>query len=519
MNFPHTFRKNAWVFSPSELLTSALLFLFFLLSMGASFAERPGSDAALLQATLSSLAWAVWMYFTAVRMPPPFGGWGLVRGIAPWGGLVLCYGLMKPLVPVLHPQLYDKELQSLNLQMMGRGPSFAQSFLMGHPHFTDFFSICYLSLFAWLLGLLVFHSWLRRALYQRFMLGLILVYIGGFLGYLLYPAIGPRFAYPEEWTWLKGGLIYKSAEVLIVSLGSRFDVFPSLHGAISAYLLFWQMAHDRRSLFWGVPLTAGIWLSTLFLGFHYLPDLVSGGLLAGVSAWTAPWLEVLVGAYRRSLHPPRVWLLSLTEGHGDYYGKLAGRLSELLPLGGETSPGFITGNTSRSRGEEAVRRALKDIGEGPFWLRPSDASGSKKNTLSALKPLSHEQAVRNVFSAGSRYFIAQKALKVSALGVCRSFPQAGWKLTDVEIRVTSLPKGEVLILRLTPTRSLFKGFLDSPLNYFPASFPLRGFELFDVVQLTRKLARRWGKFTEVEWVLSGGKVYVLDGRPVREKQE
>lgn len=517
MNNSHRFRKNLWILSPSEILTSALLVIFFLLTLGACFTERPGWEAAFWQALVSCLLWAGWLYFiVAIRRPPPIGLWGLARGFAPWGGLVLCYSLMRPLVPVLHPQLYDAQLHGLDLKLLGRGPSFFEQFLMGRPHLTDLFSVCYLALFAWLLGLMAYHSVLRRALYQRFMLGLIIVYIGGFLGYLVYPAIGPRFAYPDEWSWLRGGAIFRGAEFLVVSLGSRFDVFPSLHGAISGYLLFWQMAHDRRSLVWGLPLTVGIWFSTLFLGFHYLPDLVSGGLLAGISAWLGPQLEVLMGAYRRSLHPPRVWLLSLTEGHGDYYGKLAGRLSDLIPLGGDTSPGFICGGVPRNRGEEAVRQALGDLGEGPYWLRPSDVSGSKKSTLQALKPLSLEQVVRKVFAPPTkRYFIAQKALKVSAVGICRSFPPQGFKLTDVEIRMTSLPRGDELILRLTPNRNLFRGWLETPLNYFPASFPLKGFELFDVVKLTRKLAGRWGKFTEVEWILSGGKVYVLDGRPVQ----
>jgi hypothetical protein len=290
-----------------------------------------------------------------------------------------------------------------------------------------------------------------------------------------------------------------------------------LHGAISAYLLFWQMSHDRRALVWGVPLTLGIWCSTLFLGFHYFPDLISGGVLAGISAAMAPRLEVLVGAFRRSLHPPRVWVLNLTEGYGDYYGKLAGRLSELVLLGAETSPGLICGGVPRNRGEEPLRQALSDIGEGPFWLRPSETSGSKRSTLMALKPLSFEQVIRTVFNTGTkRYFIAQKALKVSAVGVCRAFPPRGMQLSDVEIRVTSLPRGDELILRLTPNKTLFKGWLDTPWNYFPKSFPLRGFELFDIVTLTRRLAARWNLFTEVEWVLSSGKVYVLDGRPVKE---
>lgn len=515
MFFKHTFRKNLWVFSPSELLTSILFIIFFFLALGASFAERTGSQDALMAATFNGSVWLAWLYFLAVRRPPPFGGLGLLRGLSPWLGLVLCYSLMRPLVPVLHPQLCDADLRSLDLRLLGKGPSLWEQGLMGHPHWVDFFCVCYLGLFVWLIGLLVYHSYLRRALYQRFMLGLILVYIGGFLGYLIYPAVGPRFAYPQEWTWLSGGAIFNLTQGLVNRMGAQFDVFPSLHGAISGYLLAWQFHHDRRSLVWGIPLFIGIWLSTLFLGFHYFPDLVSGGLLALVSAWAAPRLEVLAGALRRSLNPPRVWLLNLTEGHGDHYGKLAGRLSDLLPLGGETSPGLICGGVPRIRGEEPLRQALADIGEGPFWVRPSDASGSKRDTLLALKAVSLEKVVRTAFTPGTkRYYIVQKALKVSAVGVCRSFPSQGMELTDVEIRMTSLPQGEALVLRLTPNRALFKGWLDSPWNYFPKSFPLKGFELFEVVKLTRQLAQRWKRFTEVEWILSSGKVYVLDGRPV-----
>jgi len=513
--FPRTFRKNLWVFSPSELLTSLLTGIFFLLSLGALFAERPGSSHAFFHAAGVVLVWMGWMYFVAVRRPPPFGWLGLLRGLGPWLGLVLCYGLMKPLVPVLHPLLYDESLRQVDSHLWGKGPSAWQGSLLGHPHATDLFCVFFLSLFAWLVGILVYHSWLRRALYQRFMLGLILVYIGGFLGYLLYPAVGPRFAYPEEWTWLTGGWIFRAAESLIASLGARFDVFPSLHGAISAYLLFWQMVHDRRALAWGLPLTLGIWASTLVLGFHYFPDLLSGWILAAVSAWMAPRLESLAGAYRRSLRPPRVWLLNLTEGHGDHYGKLAGRLSQLLPLGAETSPGLVCGGEPRNRAEEPLRQALSDIGPGPFWLRPSDASGSKRDTLLSLRPLSLEQVIRPIFNSSRRFYIVQRALKVSAVGVCRCFPPRGFRLPDVEIRLNTLPKGQELVLRLAPNKSLFKGWLDTPWNYFPPAFPLRGYELFEVAKVTRRLAALWGGFTEVEWVLSEGRVYVLDGRPVK----
>src|ERR1700722_2634648 len=176
-----TLRKNTWVFTPSEWLTSAVFLVFFLLALGAAFAERPGADPAFYMTTAYCLIWIGWMYFIAIRKPPPINLWGLFRGMGPWLGLVLCYSLIKLLVPVVNHGQYDDSLRLIDERFFGRGNSLFDYDLEGHPHLTDLFCLFYLSLFAWLVGLLIYHSWLRRALYQRFMLGLILVYIGGFI--------------------------------------------------------------------------------------------------------------------------------------------------------------------------------------------------------------------------------------------------------------------------------------------------------------------------------------------------
>lgn len=495
-------RRNLWAFSPCEFLISALFGIFYLLALVSFFAERAGAPAALLQASLNILLWTAWMVLIALRRPPPFGGWGLVRGVGPWLGLVLCYGLMKPLVPVLHPKLFDANLRSLDLGSMGKGPSLWERGLFGHPHLTDLLSVCYLGLFAWLIGLIVYHSWLRRALYQRFMLGLVLVYMGGFLGYLLTPAIGPRFAYPQEWTWLQGGWVFQAAEGLVSHLGSRFDVFPSLHGALSGYLVAWQFRHDRGSLAWGLPLALAIWLSTLFLGFHYFPDLISGGLLALASAWAAPRFEAIARATRHSFHPPLIWLLEMTEGRERPYGRLAERLSEVLALGVDTVPGFLCGGEVSSRAEEPLRRALKDLGGGPFWLKPSEGTGGSR---AALKPRSLEQVMRHLTGPHEHIWIVQKAIKVTAFGMSRGLPHRGLGPGGVEMKATLLPAGKTLSMVWTP----------KPLGYFPPSFPLRGYQLYEIVGVTRRLASQWGHPAEVEWALAGGKMFVLDARQSR----
>lgn len=513
MQILKTIRRNLWAISPCEFLISSLFGIFYLLALGAFFAERPGAPAVLLQASINALLWSAWMVLISLRYPPPFGGWSLVRGLSPWLGLVLCYGLMKPMVPVLHPKLFDADLKSLDLGLLGKGPSLWERGLLGHPRLTDLLSLCYLGLFAWLIGLILYHSWLRRALYQRFMLGLTMVYIGGFLGYLWFPAIGPRFAYPQEWTWLQGGWVFHTAEGLISRLGSRFDVFPSLHGALSGYLAAWQYHHDRRSLVWGLPLTLSIWLSTLFLGFHYFPDLISGALLALASAWAAPRIEGMARDYRYTFHPPLVWLLDLTEGRERPYGRLAERLSELQALGLDTVPGFLCGGNALSRGGEPLRRALRDLGEGPFWLRPSE--GEAHHGING-KPLSMENVLKQLDQSPNRLWIVQNSLPTQASGTCRALPPVGRSGGEVELRVILLPGRKTLSLTLSPNSLLLKGWVKNPTGYFPNGFPLKGYQLFELADVTRHLAARWGRAVEVEWVLAGEKMYVWDLYPKRE---
>jgi membrane-associated phospholipid phosphatase len=67
----------------------------------------------------------------------------------------------------------------------------------------------------------------------------------------------------------------------LVRMGTNgVDVFPSLHCAASLYLLLFDYRHDRRR-FWGylVP-CVGLWLSTIYLRYHYLIDDFAGFALA-----------------------------------------------------------------------------------------------------------------------------------------------------------------------------------------------------------------------------------------------
>ena len=89
-------------------------------------------------------------------------------------------------------------------------------------------------------------------------------------------------------------------------------------------------------------------MTTLFLGFHYFPDLISGGVLFDIPTvpwrsrdWKYWWGPTAAPFFRR-----RFWVLNLVhrELRGLLRHELAGRTGELVLLGAETSPGLVSGD-------------------------------------------------------------------------------------------------------------------------------------------------------------------------------
>lgn len=61
---------------------------------------------------------------------------------------------------------------------------------------------------------------------------------------------------------------------------NEFAAFPSLHAAFMVICTYFLLKVDRRIGTGAVMLTAGVLLSTLYLGQHYLIDLLAGGAYA-----------------------------------------------------------------------------------------------------------------------------------------------------------------------------------------------------------------------------------------------
>lgn len=155
---------------------------------------------------------------------------------------------------------------------------------IAQPGFSDLLSFCYFLLFPYILVSCARQLVrLRRAPAEAraFYSGLFLIYAIGFVGYLFVPARGawldmaPAFRHP-----IAGGWITSLNQQIVERGSNRVDVFPSLHVAVSAFILFF----DRRFAFWRyriyLPAAIGLWISTVYLRFHYGVDVLAGALLA-----------------------------------------------------------------------------------------------------------------------------------------------------------------------------------------------------------------------------------------------
>jgi hypothetical protein len=141
-------------------------------------------------------------------------------------------------------------------------------------------SLCYLSYHFYLAMAVAQAVRLADIATQRLSAWLFTGFAIGFAGYLLVPAVGPALAYPELFREpLAGGVLSRLIAEVVAKGSSGYDVFPSLHVLITCILL----DHDWRKLrrrFWVmiVP-SVGLFVSTIYLRFHYAVDVLVALLL------------------------------------------------------------------------------------------------------------------------------------------------------------------------------------------------------------------------------------------------
>lgn len=228
----------------------------------------------------------------------------VVVGLVTWYVAYVSYRNVKSYVPFVNPYLWDGKLEdSDRLVFLGHDPAVLLHELLGRDWAAHVLSYVYVS---WMVvvpaTLAVALVWSRnRHAGEWYVTAVALDWVLGAFTYLALPALGPVYADPADFAGLadthvsrlQAGMMADRHDVLVNPFTAEtvqmIAAFTSLHVAICVTLcVFAELLHMRRSL----RVAAWVYLaltsvSTIYLGWHYLIDLVGGAALGVAAAWIA----------------------------------------------------------------------------------------------------------------------------------------------------------------------------------------------------------------------------------------
>ncbi|MEO8500652.1 MAG: phosphatase PAP2 family protein [Vicinamibacteria bacterium] len=257
---------------------------------------------------------------TARRRPEPGSALFMLREMLPFLLCVLIYTNLHDTIGFVNSNDIHDSLLTLDIWLFGVEPClWAEQFYSRER--TEVFQLLYMS-FAFVAPAVPFLLLFRRR-YDEFRhaaLSIILCFYLGYGLYLILPAAPPRIAIAHEftknfvgdpirdlvrgpaWPWETmaaletdddaPGIPSQAANgaLALLPTDSR-AAFPSLHAGVSLLALGLAWRYVRGLFFVLLPLSLGLWASTIYLRHHFAVDLLAGFALAPVAYRLAPRLD------------------------------------------------------------------------------------------------------------------------------------------------------------------------------------------------------------------------------------
>jgi membrane-associated phospholipid phosphatase len=216
---------------------------------------------------------------------------GFLNAFSPLLFIVLIYLSLGDVIQYLHADV-DAALIRIDHFLFGVHPTvWMERWIV--PWFTDVMSFCYFS-YYFLPVTLVLTLYLgnRRQDFNEAVFVLLFGYYLSFIGYILFPAIGPRYtlshlqSVPLEASFFTDFV----RDILNAAEHNKRDCMPSGHTQLALMVLYLSYRFKRVLFYILLPIVCGLILSTVYLRYHYVIDLMVGTALAVTCLMVAPRL-------------------------------------------------------------------------------------------------------------------------------------------------------------------------------------------------------------------------------------
>lgn len=259
----------------SERLTTVVALALSVIAAAA----WPAGAALRLVVFLSMVAMTVLLARAPARRP-----WTFLRDWLPVGELVVMFLLLQPIIEAVVPWRLDAALAAFDDRYLAWLVTAWRDTFGRADVFSDAVYLAYASYYF--LPITVAAAARRRgpAAFEQTVFAILFGFYLTFLGYLLFPASGPRLPFSDEAGELGGGAVSEAVRWFLQHAETtRLDAFPSGHTTIAIV----SAVMGSRVL--GRTAAAATWLwavaivfATVYIHVHYAIDVVAGLALAPV---------------------------------------------------------------------------------------------------------------------------------------------------------------------------------------------------------------------------------------------
>jgi membrane-associated phospholipid phosphatase len=271
---------------PADTVTFVFLFFLIILTL---FNYRIIPDAPSLLILYPALVLAQ-IILIRLKNRGKFAGY-IYDLIFPVLCVLIVFDSLGKVVHYVNPKDIDPVLIRLDNLIFGADPAVLLE-KIANPFLTDILEIAYTTYYFMAISLgvmLLLHH--KREEFNRTIFFVLLCFYLSYLGYIIFPALGPRFALAElKAAPLKGFLVAEPIQNFLNWLeGIKRDAFPSGHTAIALTVLYLSYSFEKKLFRILLPAVLALIFSTVYCRYHYVVDVLAGIVLAV--------LTVLLGQY------------------------------------------------------------------------------------------------------------------------------------------------------------------------------------------------------------------------------
>lgn len=210
--------------------------------------------------------------------------------------ILIAYDFLRSLAPILNPKVHFIEMIKFDNWLIGSNPTILLQnyfYKVGKIGIIDILSVIFYFLHFALPLAFAFIIWLKnRPLFKQFTTALLVLSYTAFFTYVIFPAAPPWLA--EKEGYLQGVIKILDTVLQIfpekLHLPTIYHSFnpntvaavPSLHAAYPFLVLFFAVKFFGKKGYLFIPYNLGVWFSLVYLGEHYIVDVLLGAIYATV---------------------------------------------------------------------------------------------------------------------------------------------------------------------------------------------------------------------------------------------